>query len=136
MMALRAAVLDGTIDCLASHHSPQDWDHKTCEFEYAKPGMIGLQTVYSALKTCIPDISVERTVELLCTKPRAIFGMEQPSIKAGEAANLTLFQPGKQYEFSKEQIKSKSFNTPFIGTSFTGQVTGIINRGHLVLNTL
>jgi dihydroorotase len=135
MMALRRAVADGTVDCIATHHMPQDWDNKTCEFEYAKNGMIGLQTCYSVLKTVLPEVSEDSWVELLSTNPAKIFGLETAGIKENVKANLSLFQPGKVYSFTKEQIKSKSFNSPFIGKQLTGRAYGIINGENLVLNT-
>jgi dihydroorotase len=134
MLELRKAVTAGTIDCIAAHHMPQDWDNKTCEFEYAKNGMTGLQTSYSVLKTVLPEVSEQRWIELLSINPRTIFGLDVPVIKEGEKANLTLFQPSATYEFTKDQVKSRSYNSPFIGKQFTGKVAGIINRDKLVLN--
>jgi len=134
MQALRMAVADGTVDCIATHHLPQDWDNKTCEFEYAKNGMIGLQTCYPVLKTMMPGVSEERWVELLCINPRTIFGLPLPVIKENNYASLTMFQPGKQYVFAKEDIKSRSQNSPFIGVTFTGKVAGIINGEKMLLN--
>ena len=107
MLALRKAVADGTIDCIATHHMPQDWDNKTCEFEYAKNGMIGLQTCYSVLKTTLPELSEERWVELLSINPRRIFGLALPVIKEKEPANLTLFQPGKKFTLCQRRYKIK-----------------------------
>ena len=75
MMALRNAVLNGDIDCIASHHIPQDWDSKTCEFEYAKFGMIGLQTAYAAVKTILPQLSEEQIVNLFSLNARKIFNL-------------------------------------------------------------
>lgn len=135
MMALRDAVSDGTIDCIATHHIPQDWDNKTCEFEYAKNGMTGLQTCYSVLKMVLPEVSEDRWVELLSINPRTIFGLELPVIKENAKANLTLFQPGVVYEFTKDQVKSRSYNSPFIGKQFTGKAAGIINGDKMVLNS-
>lgn len=132
--ALRQAVLDGTIDCLASHHLPHEFDSKIIEFEYAKFGMAGLETAYAVLKTALPDISLERTVELLASNPRRIFGLEAASIVAGANARLTIFQPDQQWTFTKEDIRSKSTNTPFIGQRFTGKVTGTINGEMITLN--
>lgn len=134
MLALRKAVEDGTIDCIASHHIPQDWDNKTCEFEYAKSGMIGLQTCYPVLKTIMPGVSEERWVEMLCLNPRTIFGLPLPTIQQGAAANLTLFQPQAGWTFTKDQVKSRSQNSPFIDKQFTGKVAGIVNGDKLVLN--
>jgi dihydroorotase len=114
---------------------PQDWDNKTCEFEYAKSGMIGLQTCYNVLKTTMPEVSEEKWIELLSINPRTIFGLELPVIKENERANLTLFQPENKYTFAKEHIKSRSHNSPLIGTGFTGKVAGIINGEKLVLNS-
>jgi dihydroorotase len=135
MLALRKALADGTIDCIATHHIPQDWDNKTCEFEYAKNGMTGLQTCYPVLKTLLPELSEERWVELLSIGPRSIFGLDQPAIKEQAPANLTLFQPEAVFDFTREQVKSRSYNSPFIGSRFTGKVTGIINGSSMVLNS-
>lgn len=134
MMALRTAVADGTIDCIATHHTPQDWDSKTCEFEYAKYGMIGLETSYSVLKMVLPQVPEERWIRLLSINPRKIFGLQQPSVSESSAANLTLFFPNKSYEYKKEIIQSKSYNSPFIGTTFIGKIQGIINGEKVQLN--
>jgi dihydroorotase len=134
MMALRKAVADGTIDCIATHHIPQDWDSKTCEFEYARNGMIGLQTCYSVLRTVLPDVSQDRWVELLATSPRSIFGLDIPVVKENTRAELTIFQPDAGYTFTKENNRSKSFNTAFNDQPLTGKVHGIVNGGTVVLN--
>ena len=132
--ALREAVLNGTVDCLASHHLPHEIDSKVIEFEYAKFGMTGLQTAYAVLNTAVAGISTERCVELLAVNPRRIFSLEPASIVEGQKAKITLFQPAASWTFTPEMIRSKSANTPFIGQTFTGKVAGIINGDHLTLS--
>lgn len=134
--ALLAAVADGTIDCIASHHFPQNWDGKTCEFEYAKEGSIGLETVFGVLGLVMVngEWSIEKTVELLSVNPRKIFGMPVPEIKEGAAACLTLFTPDDSYIFDSSMIRSKSKNAAFIGKTLKGKVKGIINKGKIELN--
>ena len=133
LMALREAVLNGDIDCIASHHVPQDWDSKICEFEYAKFGMIGLQTSYAAVKTVLPQLSAEQTVKLFSTNARKIFNLNDAEIKEGNKAEFTLFN-NDSFTLQKENIKSKSHNSAFINIHLTGDVAGILTKGNLILH--
>ncbi len=62
---LKGAVLDGTIDCIASHHLPHEYDSKVLEFEYAKYGMAGLETAYAVVQTLFPDLSGRKNICLI-----------------------------------------------------------------------
>src|SRR6218665_2381448 len=67
------ALTDGTIDCIATHHQPQDWDAKVSEFEYAQAGMIGQETCLAMLIAAAPKVEASRWAELLSINPRRIF---------------------------------------------------------------
>jgi dihydroorotase len=134
MLALRAAVEDGTIDCIAAQHFPQDQDHKMAEFEYALDGMIGLQTAFAAVRAALPSLKIEKLIALFCNNPRKIFGLATAPVTEGSNASLTLFQPEKQWTYTKAQNQSRCTNSPFFGTQFPSAVSGIINKGSLFLN--
>jgi dihydroorotase len=121
------------VDCIATHHQPQDWDAKQVEFEYAKHGMIGLETAFSVLRTTLPDLPLERLAELLSINARRIFNLPELSIMQDSPANLTIFDPAEEYQFTDAHIGSKSKNSPFIGKTLTGTVKGIINNNQIVL---
>ena len=133
MMELREAAKQGLIDCIASHHIPQDWDNKTCEFEYAKFGMIGLQTCYAAVMTACPSLTSEQILKLFSSNARKIFGLDSATIKEGNVAELTLFNE-EHHTFKKEEIKSKSQNSAFINLNLTGNIAGTVLKGKLILN--
>jgi len=131
-LALQEAFRDGIIDCIASHHNPQNQDAKNCEFEYAKNGMIGLESLFGVMAgTGMP---LEELIEYLTVAPRKIFGRQIPLLEEGQPACLTIFDPEGQYIFTEKNIKSKSKNSPFIGKKLQGKVMGIINNNKIVLN--
>jgi dihydroorotase len=136
-LALLKAIGDGTVDCIASHHFPQNWDSKVCEFEYAKEGMIALESLFGVLgQLGISNLEsgLERLITLLSVNPRKIFGLQIPEIKEGVTACLTLFNADEEYVFTEQMIHSKSKNSPFIGKKLKGKVIGIINKGKVELN--
>ncbi len=132
MMQLREAVLNGSIDCLASHHLPQHLDSKACEFEYAKNGMIGLETMFSVLLSV--GCNAEEFVKMQTVNARTIFGLPVPEIKEGAPAVLSLFTTSDEMVYGEKDIKSKSKNTAFFGKTLKGKVIGIINKSTIQLN--
>lgn len=130
--ALKQALLDGTIDCIATHHLPQDIDHKIVEFEYAHFGMVGLETSFAVIRTYFPELGLEKTIELLSNKPRSIFDLKKGAIGKNAAACLTLFLPNANWTVGN--LHSKSKNSPFIGKQLTGKPVGIINKDKVFLN--
>ncbi len=132
MFALREGIKVGIIDFIASHHQPQHWDDKTCEFEYAQYGMIGLENVFGIAGIC--GIKGSDFIKMQTENIRNIFNVEIPQIKCGAKANLTLFDPDAEYIFQEENIYSKSRNSPYIGKRLKGKTFGIINGDKLFLS--
>jgi dihydroorotase len=132
MMAMQKALTDGSIDCIASHHLPQNWDGKTCEFEYAKNGMTGLETEFAVMNSL--GLPVAEFVKMQTVHARQIFSVPIPEIKEGATAVLTLFCPDAEFEYKEDMIRSKSKNSPFIGKKLKGKVIGIINKNKIFLN--
>jgi dihydroorotase len=133
--ALKKAILDGTIDCIATHHMPHEYDSKVLEFEYAKNGMIGLETAYAVLKTAMPEVPESKWVELLSINPRKIFGLEAASIQKGAKAAITLYDPSGTITVDEKRFQSKSKNSAFIGKTLTGAVKGIVNGEKVSLSS-
>jgi dihydroorotase len=132
MMALRKALKDGHIDAIASHHNPLHWDDKSCEFENASSGMIGLESLFGA--TMNHCLSIDKFIEKMTITSRTIAGITVPALQVGAPARLTLFDPDAEYVFKKEMIRSRSANSAFIGKSMKGRVHGIISKNQIHIN--
>jgi dihydroorotase len=117
---------------MATHHLPQDIDHKIVEFEYAHFGMVGLETSFAVIRTYFPELGLEKTIELLAAKPRSIFDLKKDSINKNSEVALTLFLPDEKW--TVKELHSKSRNSPFIGKELTGKPVGIINKDKVFLN--
>ena len=134
-LALIEGLVSGTIDCIASHHLPHEWDAKTREFEYASAGMAVQESVFPACWQSLKDkILIERLVEMMCLMPRDIFGLKQSRVAEGQNASLTLFSTTGTTKLEEAKVQSLSRNNPFIGKALSGRVLGIVNNNQLHLN--
>ena len=135
-IALRDALLDGTVDCVSTDHAPHGSEEKCCEFEHARPGMLGLETSLAIVaelfvKSGLADwrfvakVMSERPAEIV-----QLPGHGRP-IAAGEPANLTIVDPGKTWTVAADDLASKADNTPYENMEFTTKVTTTILRGRL-----
>jgi dihydroorotase len=133
---LRKALADGTIDCVTSHHRPHEKDSKVLEFEYAKYGMTGLETCYSALRLAMPEIPEARWAELLGANPRKIFGLPAATIQKDAKAHVTIWDAAAQINVNDAFFRSRSRNSAYTGMTLPGKVLGVINGGQASLHSL
>lgn len=135
IQALIKGIAQDTIDVISSHHFPQEIECKNVEFDYAEPGMIGLQTAFAAAHTALnTKVSIEKIIEKLSHNPRKILGISPAAIQEGEAADISLFLPHKKWKFETSQILSKSKNTPFINFEFIGKPIGVVKNNFHYFN--
>ena len=124
--AITEALKDGTIDCIATAHTPQTRSSKEQAFEHAAPGMIGLETALPLTLELVKRklISPLRMVELLSLAPARILGLEAEagSLKAGAHADFVLFDPKASFTFEEGHVRSAAKNSPFLGRKMQGMV--------------
>ncbi len=127
--ALLDGIADGTIDMITSDHQPMDIEHKKVEFDNAKYGTIGLESIFGILNNIL---DTEKVVRML-TQGKSIFGIENIPVAVGNEANLSLFTPKENVVFSENHILSTSKNSAFLGKTMKGNVYGIISNDQIVL---
>ena len=130
--ALRAGLLDGTIDCIATDHAPHTEIDKDVEFDEAPPGMIGLETAFARLNTELVKpgvLDLLDLVKLLSARPAGALGLPGGRLARNEPADLVLLDPDEKWTFERSAIRSRSRNTPLVGASFVGRVQGIFLEG-------
>lgn len=127
--ALKKGVADGIIDVIVSDHNPQDIESKDLEFDLADNGMVGLESCFGVANAALSSkASLETVIDTLTKNPRTVLGLKEVSVKEGEEANLTIFNPGKKYVFEKSHIMSSNKNSGFIGKELKGEVIAVINK--------
>ncbi|MEY4279333.1 MAG: hypothetical protein RL377_1337 [Bacteroidota bacterium] len=133
-IALLKGVEDGTVDCISSHHMPQDWDGKTIEFENAKPGIASIETSYATVQHLLPNLSESKIAALFSTNARNIFNLNTATIQEGSEAEFTLFSSKLTTNLSKQHSKSKSANSPFWDKTLNGKIAGVFVKGIMYTN--
>jgi dihydroorotase len=137
-LALRTALLDGTIDVIGTDHAPHSAEKKECEWQNAAFGMVGLEHAASVLQEVLIENGGdwERFAQILSTKPAEIAGLKnQGRLEVGAEANIALIDSSAKRVIAK-QTNSKSGNNPFAGVTLPGQVVHTIYQGRFtVLNS-
>ncbi|WP_347372652.1 dihydroorotase [Aequorivita sp. Q41] len=128
--ALLKGLKDGTINGVTSDHNPIDVENKKTEFEHAHFGSIGLESCFGALNKLV---GFEESVKAL-TGLKNAFNITSEKIEEGSTAQITLFNPDENWEFSEKDIVSTSKNAALLGTKLKGKVYGIIANNQLALN--
>jgi dihydroorotase len=133
--ALRAALADGTIDCIATDHAPHHYDAKEQEFDNAPFGVIGLETALGVAVTELVDggvLTLPALVRCLSTRPAQIAHLAGGTLAAGAPADVVVFDPAAAWTVEPMRFYSKSRNTPFAGRALRGQVRWTIVGGVVV----
>jgi dihydroorotase len=136
--ALRRALADGTIDCVATDHAPHGILDKDVEMAEAAPGMIGLELCLPLLLGLVREgvLPLGRLIDSLTAAPARIVGIEAPRIREGARADLVLVHPRTRWTIDPTKLRTKSRNTPFAGREVEGLVAMTLCEGRIVHEAL
>jgi dihydroorotase len=134
--ALIKGLKDGIIDIIATDHAPHTSVDKMCEFGLAAFGISGLETALGCLMSLIHDgkLDLVTLISKLTYEPARIIGTRQGelgTLKPGRQADITIFDPNKEWVVSSRSFISKGKNTPFDGYQFQGKVLATIASGNI-----
>lgn len=140
VQALREGLRDGTIDIVATDHAPHAAEDKECEWAYARPGMLGLETALPIVLEALGEQSFgtpaepamwDLIAERMSRAPARIAGLDGHGndLVAGAPANLTLIDPTTRWTVEPTGLASLSHNTPYAGMTVPGRIVATFLRG-------
>jgi dihydroorotase len=136
--ALIEGLKDGTITAIATDHAPHARHEKEVPFEAAPFGVIGLETAFAALYTRLVEpgvLPLETLLERMSAGPARAYGLDEPKIAVGAAANLVLLDLSASYRITAESFRSRSVNSWLLGETVKGKVRATIAAGRLAYAT-
>jgi dihydroorotase len=134
--ALLDALIDGTFDLIATDHAPHTPFEKSQDFVSAPNGITGLDTALVSLHhhfITTGKFGWDLVVKRFSAEPRRLMGLPVVSIEEGQPADLILFDPEKETTFTKDFMKSKSQNTPFLDKTLMGSVDLVVLGENVLL---
>jgi len=137
VMALRHGLADGTIDIVATDHAPHPGESKECEWQEAAFGMLGLEHALSIVAETMVEsgfMDWAGVQNRMSVAPARIAGYVDHGreIAVGAPAHLTVINPKASYRVDRDQLQSKSRNTPFHGMQFSARVVATFFHGQAV----
>jgi dihydroorotase len=128
--ALRAALAEGVIDIVATDHAPHATEDKECEWAYARPGMLGLETALSVVLD-VGGLGWDGIAERMSRAPARIAGLGEHGHDPapGAPANLCLVDPQARWVVDPGSLASRSGNTPYAGLTLPGRIVATFLRG-------
>ena len=133
--AIIEGLKEGTIDAIITDHAPHAEEEKNKGLKEAPNGIIGFETALSAEIMNLIDTGVLDYLDLVrltSYQPAQLLKIDRGSIEVGKVADITIFDPNEEYNYTKEMIVSKSKNSPFIGKKLKGRVQYTIVGGRVV----
>ncbi|MEW5895623.1 MAG: dihydroorotase [Candidatus Omnitrophota bacterium] len=134
--ALKEALADGTLDCIATDHAPHSQEDKELGFDAAPSGISGLETALGLAMTQLVQTKILTLAQLadkMSASPARILGLDKKGrVAEGFDADLTIIDPEEQWEVRKKDFASKGKNSPFFGWSLQGRVSTTICGGKVV----
>ncbi len=130
-LAVAAALVDGTIDAVASDHQPRDADDKRLPFAQASAGGTGLATLLGITLAQMHGglLGLNQAVALLTSRPARLLGSDAGTLARGAPADLCLFHPERLWQVQAGRLPGKAQNTPFDGRALEGRVLGTWKAG-------
>ena len=137
--AVISGLADGTIDAIATDHAPHAVEEKDVEFQFAPPGLIGLETALALTMTelVLPGkLSLTTAMKRLSTGPARLLGLTDHGgpLEEGRPAHVVVFDPDMTWEVDASGFHSKSRNTPFLGRKLQGRVVHTFFKGRQTVN--
>jgi len=133
--AIRAGLLDGTIDAICSDHTPVDDDEKLLPFAEASPGATGLELLLSLVLKWTEDEhgtdALPRALAKVTSDAARIAGLPAGTLSVGAAADVVLFDPDTRWKVERKALASQGKHTPFLGYELAGQVRATVVRGRV-----
>jgi dihydroorotase len=136
--AIRAGLVDGVIDAIATDHAPHAPETKAVPFEDAPPGMLGVETALAVAITQLVEpghLSLERVIALMSSQPARIAGLTDHGrpLEGGRPAHICVIDPAEQWVAEARRSASRSRNSPWDGRKLTGRVRHTVCRGEPVV---
>lgn len=138
-LAIIEGIKDGTIDAIATDHAPHHEDDKEVEFSLAANGIVGLESAFALSYTYLVKpgiITLDRLIELMCYNPSNILKLGVGSLEVGQDADIAIFDIENEFTFKKENMASKSRNTPFDGWKLYGETIMTLMKGRITYEKL